>query len=164
MSITGRLFRSSVFGPIGLLGPTEASQRAKAQKKLLEEQNRHLSRMAAVPSVRANRLRPARPLRGLAGTTPSPRRRSAIASRWSTMRSACPPARRARRRVHQVRRGRSRLGRRSQDADGSLESQSRGQGLAGPAATPGGGQAIAMQLPAPPERVADFGGFASTWS
>ena len=46
MSITGRLFGFALLGPIGAVGPTEANKRAKAQKKLLEEQNRHLQRMA----------------------------------------------------------------------------------------------------------------------
>lgn len=38
MSITGRLFGFALVGPIGAVGPTAASKRAKAQKKLLEEQ------------------------------------------------------------------------------------------------------------------------------
>lgn len=46
MSILGRIAGFAVVGPIGAMGPTEASKRAKAQKKLLEEQNRHLARIA----------------------------------------------------------------------------------------------------------------------
>jgi sRNA-binding protein len=46
MSITGRLFGFALLGPIGAVGPTEASKRAKAQKKLLEEEAYHLQRMA----------------------------------------------------------------------------------------------------------------------
>ena len=58
MSITGRLFRASVYGPIGLVGPTEASRRAKAQKKLLEEQNRQLARIAEVTERQSEPIKP----------------------------------------------------------------------------------------------------------
>lgn len=55
MSITGRLFGFALLGPIGAVGPTEASKRAKAQKRLLVEQNQLLAGMAnAARPVGAN--------------------------------------------------------------------------------------------------------------
>lgn len=40
-------------GPTALVGPTEASKRAKAQKKLLEGQNRHLAMLGSATERQA---------------------------------------------------------------------------------------------------------------